>query len=87
MVAIKLNRAGTSGEVVEELTDPRFKVPTTVASFGNRLYLPNAQFGVANPDLVEYNAVAIPALLTLGLPRSVPGRGSRSNTRTSEVAP
>ena len=69
VVAVELNRDGTSGQVVEELTDPRFKVPTTVASFGNRLYLPNAQFGVANPRARRVRRGGHPALLTLG-PRS-----------------
>ena len=60
VVVIRLNDEGTSGTVTDELTDPRFDVPTTVAAFGDRLYLPNARFGVANPTEATYNAVAIP---------------------------
>jgi len=60
VVVIRLNLAGTAGEVVDELTDPRFDVPTTVAAFGNRLYLPNARFGVPDPGNATYDAVAIP---------------------------
>ena len=60
VAVLRLNSAGTAGELVEELTDPRFDVPTTVAAFGNRLYLPNARFGIANPTEATYNAVAIP---------------------------
>lgn len=56
---IRLNRTGTSGTVVNEITDPRFDVPTTVAAFGNRLYLPNARFGVPDPENATYNAVAV----------------------------
>jgi sugar lactone lactonase YvrE len=57
---INLNRNGTRGEVVALLTDPRFDVPTTVASFGRRLYLPNARFSTPpTPDTV-YTANAIP---------------------------
>jgi sugar lactone lactonase YvrE len=56
---IRLNRSGTAGRQVDVLTDERFAVPTTVAAYGDRLYLPNAQFGIANPDTAEYNAVAI----------------------------
>jgi sugar lactone lactonase YvrE len=57
---INLNRRGTRGDVVALLTDPRFDVPTTVASFGRRLYLPNARFSTTpTPDTV-YTANAIP---------------------------
>jgi sugar lactone lactonase YvrE len=41
---IKLNAAGTSGELMDILTSTDFDIPTTVASFGNSLYLPNARF-------------------------------------------
>ena len=60
VVAIRLNEDGTSGQVTGEATDPRFLVPTTVAAYANRLYLPNAKFGIANPELADYEAVAIP---------------------------
>jgi sugar lactone lactonase YvrE len=54
-----LNAAGTAGSLVNTLTDPRFDVPTTVAAFGNRLYLPNARFSTPpTPDTV-YTANAI----------------------------
>jgi len=57
---IALNRAGTAGTVLTRVTDPRFAVPTTVAAFGNRLYLPNARFGTPPTPTTPYNAVAIP---------------------------
>jgi hypothetical protein len=41
---IKLNAAGTSGQLVDTLTSSDFDIPTTVAAFGNSLYLPNARF-------------------------------------------
>lgn len=40
-----LNRSGTSGVAKKTLTNPNFDVPTTVATFGKWLYLPNARFG------------------------------------------
>jgi sugar lactone lactonase YvrE len=52
-------RDGSWARVRERVTDPRFNVPTTVASFGNRLYLPNAKFG-AVPPATTFEAVAIP---------------------------
>jgi len=55
-----LDRAATSGVLKAKVTDPRFDVPTTVASFGNRLYLPNARFSTPPTPETPYNAVAIP---------------------------
>ena len=60
VAVLRLDRLGTSGELVRTITaadlDPStsFDVPTTVARFGNRLYLPNARFGVANPTTEDY---------------------------------
>jgi sugar lactone lactonase YvrE len=59
IAVVELNRSGTAGEVVKLITDPRFDVPTTVAAFGKRLYLPNARFGIANPDTATYSANAV----------------------------
>ncbi|OFX19010.1 MAG: hypothetical protein A2V77_12640 [Anaeromyxobacter sp. RBG_16_69_14] len=39
----------TSGRVVGEITDDRFRVPTTAADFGPFLYAVNARFDVAPP--------------------------------------
>jgi sugar lactone lactonase YvrE len=60
VAVIRLNHRGTVGTVTQRLTDARFDVPTTIARFGDRLYLPNARFGVASPETATYNAVAIP---------------------------
>jgi hypothetical protein len=46
--------------VVTRVTDPRLDVPTTVAAFGNRLYLPNARFSTAPTPTTTYAAIAIP---------------------------
>lgn len=56
---IRLNAAGTSGELVDRLTDPDFDVPTTVAKFGKWLYLPNARFGTPPTPDTEYSVVRI----------------------------
>jgi sugar lactone lactonase YvrE len=61
MVAVlQLNRQGTSASLVRTVTDPRFDVPTTMASFRDRLYLPNARFTTTPTPTTEYTAVAIP---------------------------
>src|SRR2546423_4919406 len=44
VAVLRLNRAGTAATVRTRLTDPRFDVPSTVARFDGRLYLPNARF-------------------------------------------
>jgi hypothetical protein len=54
-----VNRSGTRGDLVSTVSDPRFDVPTTVASFGDRLYLPNARFSTPPTPETTYNAVAI----------------------------
>ena len=59
---ISLNRSATRGTVLSRTTDPRFDVPTTIAEFGHRCYLPNARFTTEPTPTTPYtaNAVAIP---------------------------
>jgi sugar lactone lactonase YvrE len=59
VAVLRLSHDGTAGTVVGQLTDPRFDVPTTVAAFGPRLYLPNARFGTAPTPTTPYTAVGI----------------------------
>ncbi|WP_426504223.1 superoxide dismutase [Dactylosporangium sp. McL0621] len=61
VVALELDRAGTRGRVRAERTDPRFDVPTTIAQFGHRLYLPNARFTTPPAADTAYTAVSIAA--------------------------
>ncbi|CAM5567664.1 hypothetical protein GCM10010329_71060 [Streptomyces spiroverticillatus] len=56
---IRLNPAGTRGAAVTRITDPRFRIPTTVAAWGNRLYLPNARFDVEPKPDTEYDVVSV----------------------------
>jgi streptogramin lyase len=48
-----------SGTVVGFLTSPNFDVPTTIDKQNGRFYLPNARFGIANPDAAAYQVVAL----------------------------
>jgi sugar lactone lactonase YvrE len=59
VAVVQLDRTGTSGRVVERVTDPGFDVPTTVAAYGGRLYLPNARFSTPPTPTTPYTAVAI----------------------------
>ena len=60
LAVLRLDLAGTSGRVAERVTDPGFDVPTTVAAYGKRLYLPNARFTTPPTPTTPYTAVAIP---------------------------
>jgi hypothetical protein len=51
---VALNPDLSSGEVVSVTTDDGFDVPTTVAEFGNALYLPNARFTTEPTPETEY---------------------------------
>ncbi|MEU9327159.1 superoxide dismutase [Streptomyces canus] len=55
----RLNDAGTRGTAITRITDPRFRIPTTAAAWGSRLYLPNARFDVEPTPTTEYDAVAV----------------------------
>ncbi|WP_280248327.1 SMP-30/gluconolactonase/LRE family protein [Nocardia abscessus] len=59
IAVIALDRAGTTGAIVRRVTDPRFDVPTTVAAFGERLYLPNARYTTPPTSATPYGSVAI----------------------------
>ncbi|WP_229072276.1 SMP-30/gluconolactonase/LRE family protein [Actinoplanes sp. DH11] len=56
---VELNRKGTTGTVVSRTGDPRFDVPTTIAEYGKRFYLPNARFTTPAEPTTTYNAVAV----------------------------
>ncbi len=51
---VEMSSDYTSGEVIQQFSDPSFKTPTTLAKIGNRLLVVNAQFGAragGNPSL------------------------------------
>ncbi|MEU6353032.1 superoxide dismutase [Streptomyces sp. NPDC047072] len=55
----RLNDSGTRGTAITRITDPRFRIPTTAAAWGRRLYLPNARFDVDPTPATDYDAVAV----------------------------
>jgi sugar lactone lactonase YvrE len=59
VAVISLARDLASGRIVQVLTDPDFKVPTTIDDFGRRLYAVNARFGVANPSQADFQVVQL----------------------------
>jgi sugar lactone lactonase YvrE len=54
-----LDKRGLSGRLTGTRTNPNFDVPTTVAAFGDRLYLPNARFGVTVTPDTTYSANSV----------------------------
>ncbi|TKK85348.1 superoxide dismutase [Herbidospora galbida] len=56
---VKLDRRATKGTIDRKVTDPRFDVPTTVAAFRDRLYLPNGRFNTPPTPTTPYDVVAI----------------------------
>jgi sugar lactone lactonase YvrE len=55
-----LDSTGGSARLVDQITAANFDVPTTVASYGNRLYLPNARFTTPPTPTTPYAVTAIP---------------------------
>jgi sugar lactone lactonase YvrE len=60
VAVLKLNRGATAATVETTVTDPRFDVPTTLATFAHHLYTPNARFSTTPTPTTEYQVVAIP---------------------------
>jgi sugar lactone lactonase YvrE len=61
VAVVKLDRAGTSGEVVDVITSPLFDIPTTVAAFRDSLYLPNSRFSTPPTPDTPYSVTRVPA--------------------------
>ncbi|MGW4639684.1 superoxide dismutase [Sphaerisporangium sp. NPDC004334] len=59
VTSLLLERGATSGKVVRRLVDDRFDIPTTIAAFGDRLYLPNGRFTTPPTPTTPYNVVAV----------------------------
>ena len=45
---VELSQDLLSGEVVEEINDPSFRFPTTIAEYGGRLLVVNSQLNLEN---------------------------------------
>lgn len=60
IAVVRLKPEAAQGEVIREITDEDFDVPTTIAEFGNALYVVNARFGVSNPENAAYNVIRVP---------------------------
>jgi sugar lactone lactonase YvrE len=59
IAVVELNSDLTAGEIVATITDSDFRVPTTIAGFGNSLYAVNARFGTPPAPDTEYEVVLV----------------------------
>jgi len=59
IAVVELNSDLTQGSIVDTITDSDFRVPTTIARFGNSLYAVNARFGTPPTPDTEYEVVRV----------------------------
>ncbi|MDQ3006940.1 MAG: superoxide dismutase [Chloroflexota bacterium] len=59
IAVIELSADLTSGTITELITDSDFRVPTTIARFGNSLYAVKARFGTPPTPDTEYEVVQV----------------------------
>ena len=59
VAVVRLNSDYTSGRISNTLTRPEFRVPTTIARFGDALYVVNARFGTPPTPDTEYEVVRV----------------------------
>lgn len=60
VAVIELNSDFTAGTIETLITSPLFRVPTTIAAFGNSLYVVNARFGTPPTPDTDYDVVRVP---------------------------
>ena len=60
IAVVNLNNDLTSGAIERTITDPAFRVPSTIASFGDSLYAVNARFDTMPGPNVDYDIVKVP---------------------------
>lgn len=61
IAVVRLERDLSQGEIVREITQPAFDVPTTIARRGSFLYAPNSRFGIPPPPDNDYAVVRVRA--------------------------
>ncbi len=60
IAVVSLDDDLTSGAIGRIITDPAFRVPSTLASFGDSLYVVNARFDTTPGPNVDYDIVKVP---------------------------
>lgn len=57
--AVRLDATLKTGSVTKVITDPAFRVPTTIARFGKWIYAVNARFGTPVTPDTDYDVVQV----------------------------
>lgn len=60
IAVIKLNPDLVSGTIIDTITSPLFRTPTTIANVGDTLYAVNARFETTPASDTEYEVVRVP---------------------------
>ena len=60
VAVVELSSDFTSGEIIRLITSQRFRVPTTIARFGDALYAVNARFDTPPTPDTDYDVVRVP---------------------------
>jgi hypothetical protein len=59
VAVVKIRRGLHEGKIVAHITDSDLDVPTTIDTFGGRLYAVNARFGTPSPESALYKIVGL----------------------------
>lgn len=60
IAVVDLNSKLTAGSIKRTISNPHFRIPTTIARFGNSLYAVNARFDTTPATDTEYEIVRVP---------------------------
>lgn len=60
VAVVEVSNDFTTGEIVDLITSASFRVPTTIAAFGSRLYVVNARFDTPPTPDTDYDVVLVP---------------------------
>jgi sugar lactone lactonase YvrE len=60
IAVVELSADLSSGTIVDLISSPDFRIPTTVAKFGSSLYVVNARFGTPPTPDTQYEVVRVP---------------------------
>jgi sugar lactone lactonase YvrE len=60
VAVVRLNAGLTEGSIVETISSPLFRIPTTIAAFGRSLYVVNARFDTPPEPDTDYDVVRVP---------------------------
>ena len=60
IAVVELSNDFSAGEIVDRISSTSFDVPTTIAAFGDALYVVNARFTTPPTPTTSYNVVRVP---------------------------